>query len=122
MKYLKKFENLEDTPDVGDYVLMKPSPNVNQRVKNISEFDNFLNTNIGQLIDIEVGNQIYPPKPTNKTHRRITVKYDSIPKSISDFFNYTDGYYKIFGLGQIAEFAKTKEELEQKIQAKKYNL
>jgi hypothetical protein len=46
MKYIKKYETIEDDPKVNDYVLCEENTN-NDDVKN------YIETHIGQLIDIE---------------------------------------------------------------------
>jgi hypothetical protein len=110
MKYIKTYEDLKFEIQVGDYVQIK----THSSILNVKEF---INNNIGIVSNI------------NHTNDDIVVGYYDIPKVIEKFFNKT--YYKnnsifpftrSFDLNRVVEFGKTKEELEMKILAKKYNL
>jgi len=115
----KIFEDLQPKIEAGNYVLMN----------SVSMYDSvrkFINNNIGQIIELGPDS--------------IRVKYDNMPKNImnihlraigqptwnrepnGDFSSVRISTIKIFDIDQVVEFAKTKEELELKLAAKKYNL
>ena len=108
----KIFENLKSELKVGDYVLMRS----NASAKELLEF---INNNIGQVIKIN-----------NFEDLRIRVRYNNIPDNVIPWFGFAERQFppsirtaaRIFDINQIVEFAKTKEELELKLAAKKYNL
>lgn len=95
MRYIKKFEN-QETPKIGDYVIMSSSSNSDAVV-------HFIENSIGQIIFFEKPDGVY-------------VRYNNIPEhlDIEDV--------RSFYMNQIIHFASTKEELQIKIDQKKYNL
>ena len=104
MKYLKKFETITESKkmQVGDYILIRST-------RNPEDLNNFINNNIGQIKKIE--------------SKSIRVMYDDIPeKFYKNFHTKDEGDGRLFGKDQIVEFAKTKENLELKIQMKKFNI
>jgi len=110
MKYIKKFENHIDIPKIGDYVLI----HTNSNIRSVS---NFVNNTIGKIIDIS-------SKYTDMFNREnpgvVRVEYDDPPRDIQSWFS--DKNKRTFTLEQIVEYGKTKEELEEKLAVKKYNL
>jgi len=115
MKYIKKFENINKSPEVGDYVLMRSDS------KN-KGFNIFINNNIGQVV-INIGTHL------------ITIKYDNINlnnQTRSKFFvydNIVESYVKTFNIDKVVVFSKNKEDIENFIKnpdlyqsANKYNL
>jgi len=102
MKYLKKYESLEE-PEVGDYVLMKSE--ANKKVANL------INQTIGRI------NKLIQPYFDSRVG--IEVKYD-FPRSVLK--NLRIDNTRVFDRDQIVAFGKTKKELELKKQANKYNL
>jgi hypothetical protein len=116
----KIYEKIDQKPKVGDYVLIKISEidalNKFPWIRDeIIKTNNFINNNIGKIIYIE--------------ENIINVRYTNIPKKIRKYFNYVnlEGSrnrigWKSFNYRFINEFGETKEELETKLQAKKYNL
>ena len=99
MKYLKKYESLE-TPEVGDYVLMK-SETSNEKLADL------INTTIGKIDSL--------------AYRSLYVRYN-FSKEILNKFRFHDLRLREFDKNQIVAFAKTIKELELKIQVKNYNL
>ena len=69
MKYIKKFENITDEPQIGDYVLIKIHL-IEYKKKN--EVNAFINNTIGVIIYI--------------SDIDIRVQYDNIPDNIKDWF------------------------------------
>lgn len=123
MKYLKKFENINDTePEVGDYILIK----VNLQEYGKKEIiNNFINNTIGKVY------KIY--------NDDIRVSYENIPDEIKGWFSkpiYTPSlkfinaikgvgegeYTRLFSKDRIVVFSKNKKDVEPYIQANKYNL
>jgi len=107
MKYIKKFEMIEDSPKVGDYVLMNISYDKNS--------DFYLN---------------YPGKiikffTIGKYRQGVNISYgDNIPDNMTEILGYTKkhGYYKNFQYKEIYAFSKNKEDLKIKISANKFNI
>jgi len=120
MKYLKKFEDLQEVPKVGDYVLIiTDSSN--------EHFKEFINNTIGVL------EHIIKHKPDiwgNESEDSVSIKYENVPPMIKDMFylspfitkDYGRQGFREFDIKKIVAFAKTKEELEIKLSANKYNL
>ena len=104
MKYLKTFERIEfPNPQVGDYVLVHEILNYSKKYKE------FVNNNIGQI--------------TYSSSFYVGIKYENIPPEISNYFNDTHRPdVRLMHKQYIVEFAKTKEELQEKLMRKKYNL
>ena len=103
MKYINKFENNIDLPEVGDYVLMN-SYSTNSVI-------NFVTKNFGRLTAVEFD--------TNLKKYKCRVRYENIPDNIDLFFH--DGT-RIFDIELLVEYGKTIEELKLKLQANKFNL
>ena len=107
MKYIKTFENIENLPEIDDWVIMKTLSSHNI-VKN------FINNTIGEVVNLD---------KTNIQNIDITVMYYDIPEDFKKLMNVdSDVYVREFRSNQIVEFAKTKEELELKLQSNKYNI
>lgn len=111
MKHLKYFENQQIVPKVGDYVILKTND------YNNDEFNYFCSQNVGQIIEITSGGFPY------------LIKFDSIPPyNNTSTFNSTVANIAgksdklSFAKGEIVDISSSKEELEAKIQSKKYNL
>lgn len=98
MKYLKSYEAKKLRPQIGDYVKMR-----SLGVDN-TPFKIFLDNNVGQIKDI------------NK--KNVYVYYENVPDHLVSFPNNS----RVFLLSQLEEFSKTKEDIEIKISANKYNL
>ena len=94
MKYLKKYENIQLIPQKGDYVLMRSDCGDIQ-------ISNYISNHIGQIEIKEVG-------AVHVVHVKYNTKIFDSPR--------------IFSVTQIIDFAKTKEELEIRLIANKYNI
>lgn len=119
MKYLKKFESIlynesdysEDDIQKGDYALFyyDKLAEYAYHARLTPELKTFINDNIG-IINIV----------SAKQNTWIEVIYENIPDNIKFKF---DSYGRILlQKDALKYFARTKEELEQKISAKKFNL
>ena len=111
MKYIKKFEYQQDKPEIGDYVLLfikrKGAP---------QDYKEFLNNNIGQIINI---------KSSNTFQTEVRISYDNVPENIKKMFhNLIPGAVRVrtFDIRDVYIFGKTPEDVETKLAAKKYNL
>jgi hypothetical protein len=104
MKHLKTFENING-PQIGDYVLISMKGSYN----NDNSIDFFINNNIGQIIKFDENMRL--------------VKYSNVPGNIKmkNKFN-KDGSIWIGNAFKTVAFGKTKEELELKMDMKKYNI
>jgi len=104
MKHIKRFEDNNSVPKIGDYVICK--------VEGIHYGDNvinFIQSSIGEITHIFSDN-------------RIIVKYANIPQQIKRFFyDGNNNDQLVFGINDIVKFG-TKEELEFILTTNKYNL
>ena len=108
MKHLKRFETVSK-PGIGDYVQMKFDRPVH--LSREHDFKKFIEDNIGIITYFTkdyFGNSL------------VDVEYGFIPKDLTGYVYYGDEIR--FNTSEIFEFADTKEELELKLQARKYNL
>jgi hypothetical protein len=94
MRYIKTFEDIENKPRIGDYVLMRSEAGY-------PDVEKFVNNTIGQIYNFEMGGGVI-------------IKYENPPN------NY--GKERMFHRSQIVAFASTIEELKLKIRTIKYNL
>jgi len=102
MKYLKYYENIEDNLEVGDYVLIKI--NILPYTQKQIDTENFINNIITDRNDV-------------------VVLYENVPETIKSYFNINNGLdIRTFDINRIVEHGKTKEQLELKLQANKFNL
>jgi hypothetical protein len=121
MKYIKQFEYNEYTEwhniEIGDYVLvnMKSSRNIMPE-----EYMYFLNNNIGRLLKEDADNW-----------NDYLIGYEIAPPDRSSIYflkkDYTRKYKKIYytrwiNSDSVIDFSKSKEELQLKLDAKKYNI
>ena len=111
MKYIKTFESV-DEPQVGDYVIC------DEEQLSDKDVTDFVNSHIG-IIFKTLNNGRFP--------NEYVVKFKDVPESLvmKYSFDYGDTYMlnarKIYR-HEIKCWARTKEELEHKIAANKYNL
>ena len=116
MKYINKFESMDDKIHIGDYILVHYKEDT-KFGGNDKILVNYLNNNIAQIVSFQLLNNNY-----------ILVNYEDKPnKNIIRFFDVTTKnkkklYGKIINKIYIIEVAKTKEDLEAKLAAQKYNL
>jgi len=107
MKYLKKFENL-DEPQVGDYVVC--SVIITTGVKD--ELIKYMNNNIGKII-----------KKEDRTKQQYYVYYEYYENAPVDLFvRYISENYWWFDKNEILYYSKNKEECEVYLDTKKYNI
>jgi len=106
MKYLKTFENLLE-PQIGDYVKCDP-PGFE---------DEFFKKNIGRLIKIDIEHH-------GSEMKFYQIKFDvKVPEDIMKSFGSALGDNTLsLNDYEVSNFAKTKEDLETKLNANKYNL
>lgn len=108
MKYIKTYENLEIEPKVGDYVICDDSS-----AKDHIILRDFINNNIGRLNHIDKED----PMPYD-------IEYKNIPYELSSFYFGFNGRKnnRIMNRTEIIYFSKSKEDVEQYLQNKKFNL
>ena len=114
MKYIQKFENYTDTPEIGDYIIMKI-------YAGNEKWRDYINNNIGQVVDIK---NSYNYNGTY-SHKSVVIRYKNIPENLKHIMSYNsnaDEYTKKFMTHRIYAFAKTIEELKVRLTANKYNL
>jgi len=105
MKHLKAYEDMNTgEPEIGDYVIINTERYLKQPLSD------FINNNIGKIRWKEGGS--------------IDVKYFNIPKEIKRYFNDNPvvDYIRKFPVSRVTHWSKNKEELEEILTAKKYNL
>ena len=121
MKYLRTFESING-PSVGDYVIVKSDfLDVDEEEPNIHIFNNFVNTTIGKLIKVDSS--------------IVIISYDNVPDIIKDWFasdieskrafklgDLVGDNIRSFKLSEVVGWARTKEDLEIKINANRYNI
>ena len=105
MRYIKTYENIDDKPKLGDYVIC----NGDRLSWCTNEIKNFLSNNIGRIILI------------NDRDVNYLVQYDYIPKELDIYF-YNSSNLRPINIDDIIKFSENKEDLEMYINAKKYNL
>ena len=103
MKYIKKYEYLQDDPQVGDYVICNEIGGMDRNNK----LDNFIKSNIGQIINIDFDDSI----PYDIEYK-IPIEYDE----------HFVSNCRIMYRDEIIHFSPNKEDLEPYINAIKYNL
>jgi len=122
MKHIKEFENIQETPQIGDYVLCQETLNDN------TDVHNFLSNNIGKIIKISEANtdDYWPGKSIFRTH---LVEFNTEPNRNRTYMDFTrknknmnTTYFKSFNKKQIVAFGKTINEVELKLAQKKYNI
>ena len=104
MKYIKKFENLKNKLEIGDYVLCEEKLDHEYTTDIIME--NFSSTHIGKYV-------------ANKDDNICLIEYKKIPDIIKDYF---DGNNRQILIEEIKYFSKNKKELELILVTNKYNL
>jgi len=97
MKYLKKFEDIENTPEIGDYII----PNVET---------------LNHLIDNKINNHVYQiigTKERNMGGFLYIIKVKLNDNQLDDW--YLSNY-------EIMHLSKNKEDLEVLLQSNKFNI
>jgi len=108
MKYINSFKNLQSGPKIGDYVLIKT-------LSSDTDFRDFITNNVGQISDID----------TRFMSKNIIVTYKFVPEKLKEWMTKTynsDINTRSFRFSQIEHFSSKKEDIEEIIAAKKYNL
>ena len=115
MKYIKTFEMIMNTAEVGDYVLCSiKETDPEEQVYT----DQFLNNNIGQLVNIDD----YPKNGQGwyvkfKKRPPLALEFNELYKSF-DFKTKMCAFYD----DEIIFWSKDRVEVESRISAKQYNL
>jgi len=113
MKYIKTFENnysdfflgnTENKPNIGDYILCET------KYKD-SELTYFLSNNIGRVIDETI-------RDDNKI--MFLIEYENLPKELS--INTSNPPNRWIGINFIKYLSKDKNDIEEILTAKTYNL
>ena len=104
MKYIKTFENINEI-EIGDYVKINIFLYIPPSLK---KYYHFINNNISIVNSID--------------DDLIECKYSNIPIDIKFCFIHSNNDAVRIHRDFIVDFAKTKQELEAKLLAKKYNL
>ena len=131
MKYIKKYEDLEEEPKVGDYVIC--DENVAGLVKYSELVDNFLLTNIGKILVSHsrpkqnlTAPHIFSVTAVEWYNYQYLIQYENVPENIKSFFDYEeeDGFKNCRGMErfEIKYFSSSKEDLEILIDVKKYKI
>jgi hypothetical protein len=115
MKYLKRFEDINDYPEYGDYIQIK----INSMNDDWREY---VNNTIGEVYGI-IGKNA---DGFDDDHDMVAVKYDNPPEYVKRWmtFNFygNDEYTRDFSVERIVAYGKTLEELNMKLRANKFNL
>jgi hypothetical protein len=107
MKHIKSFENLKgESPDVGDYVIL----NVNNSEPTNQKFIDFIDSHVGKVIGINP-----------KASLTYLIEFEDIIAYYGKYEPKNTNFLR-FGINEISDFSKSKQELEMKIKIKKYNL
>ena len=114
MKHIKKFESL-DEPQVGDYVACEES-----WMFAVSEF---ISNNVGIFkFKYDFDNSEYAVK-YDFDNSEYVIEYDNIPEEFLDYFDHLEsGDCRDMTRDEIKFWSKDKSEVEDYIEAKKYNL
>lgn len=104
MKYIKKFENLNIEPEVGDYII------ANSKYAS-SKLQKFFLTNIGEIINISMGEG-----------NKLLYNTDYDPDMVESADVILDYNSWFFTTDEILHISKNKEDLEEILASKKYNL
>ena len=106
MKYIKTYEDVNNEPQIGDYVLCKQNEGFAKK-----SINNIISKNIGKILSKFVDYYI--------------VYYDCfIPEKLKYFFSNFNGpkYSRLIKKYEIEHFSSNKEDLEILLKLKKYNL
>jgi len=119
MRYIKTFENLNDSPGIGDYVVMCDDMK-SDTVSGVN-FENFINSNVGRISDIR--------KDTMNRDMVYDITYLNIPTDIMHMFQSVvknngilTGLTTTWFPEDVIFFSNIKEDVEAFLNSKKYNL
>ena len=119
MKYLKLYEDLNDGPKLGDYVICT------YEKYNSEPLNKFLSENIGQVVDFDIDKRIsgkmdlYSMRKSYPEFIEYPIKYDT-DSNIKEFFNSSN--FRYFEKESVLFYSSDKEECEVYLSAKKYNI
>jgi len=110
MKYIKTYEDIDNEPKVGDYVMCHELDDTS-RISNINkdEINIFLDVNIGQIQEYD-------------NRKWYEVEYENIPQELIGWFNASMLNCRSMKRSEILVHSKNKEDIEHLMSAKKYNL
>jgi hypothetical protein len=109
MKHIKTYEDLSTECKIGDHALFDyTNKTYAYHAQLTNQLRDFLNTNIGLLVTVSSPNNDW-----------LEVFYDDIPTNLQYKFHIGT---ILLNIENIVELGKTRKEVEQKIEAKKYNL
>ena len=111
MKHIKKFEKIQEDPNIGDFVICSEDQP--------GKINNFVSSNAGCIYDIanEIGDSY-----------KYIINYTNIPIDlIKEFGTIPENNGKIIRIRrmsrvEIKDFSKNKQELEQRVLNSKFNL
>jgi hypothetical protein len=116
MKYIKKFENIKEEPQLGDYVLVQIDLNM---VAVKDKVNNFTNSNIGKIVHISKVD--YGRK---NMHNLYLVQCENVPLLLKRDFITRFDFKNCLPIheNEILSFGKTPEDVQMKLKANKYNI
>lgn len=117
MKYIKSYENIEDKPQIGDYVICHETIDFSDIQSIIHDVINIVNNNIGQYV--------YNDEYDSKSKYNYLIKFNdvNIPENLKLEFLANDiEKCRRMSREEIIYWSKTKEELEIKLTQNKFNL
>lgn len=101
------FENVNYKLKIGDYIVGE----MEKESQYDTDFIYFIKNNVGLLIDVMSNNGFR------------VVEYDNVPEKIKSYFSlYNNHMTRNFRIDEIILWSESKEELEEILAAKKYNL
>ena len=116
MKHLKTFENINDSLQIGDYVICECNSYTS------GEINDFLKNNIGKYVKYITNNK------SVVENFRYAIEYDNVPHELcqySSIFSNESGIANIcmrVNISEIIYFSKNKKDLEVIIKSNQYNL
>ena len=127
MKYIKTYEKMNNNPEIGDYVIC------NDQTQIPDDIQNFIQTNIGQIIDYEK----FDTSSGRRNDNPYCVKYENVPEEYCKYNVFLTDVkmanlikfdlkpteaVRYFNKYEFVHISKDKEYLETFLIAKKYNL
>ena len=126
MKYIKAYEQEQNLPKVGDYVILSSDSSLDMIVRDhgnyrdgYSEHQEFLKNNIGKVVKRVSGTKIRSLKD-HLEYLEYPLKYENFPNIMDHYFN-NYGYRYIYKQ-DILFFSSDRADCEAYLSAKKYNL
>jgi len=117
MKYLKRFEDINSEPELGDYVICSEFPE--NEYDQIYIVEQFLSKNVGRYVkNIEDYNDLVQDY-------YYIIEYDNVPEHLFRYFPFekdVKNRCRRQNRGAIIDFSKDKEELEARREGNKYNI